>query len=210
MKEDYLWDKSGDDAGIERLENALAAFRYRETAPPELPQKVFTLEKPSRRAFFRFGWAAFAGSAMLVLIVSFVWLRLSGEKAPVAGIVNGTNALKRAEKTAGDSFVAPRETIAALKPAQETKSPEETKFSAAAPKVIKSRQRAAPVARRREKTAADNQRIAEPEQPLTEEEQYAYDQVMLALTITGSKLKIVKDKVNNIEQQNAVVESSGR
>jgi hypothetical protein len=35
---------------------------------------------------------------------------------------------------------------------------------------------------------------------LTEEEQYAYDQLMLALSITSSKLKIVKDKVGGTDE----------
>ncbi len=36
MKEDYLWDKTGENHEIERLENALKMFRYKETAPPSL------------------------------------------------------------------------------------------------------------------------------------------------------------------------------
>ena len=42
MKEDYLWDKTGSDPEIEKLENALKAFRYQETAPPELPAKNYS------------------------------------------------------------------------------------------------------------------------------------------------------------------------
>jgi hypothetical protein len=43
---------------------------------------------------------------------------------------------------------------------------------------------------------------------LTAEEKYAYDQLMLALSITGSKLKIVKDKIAGTEDQNAVREAA--
>jgi len=32
--------------------------------------------------------------------------------------------------------------------------------------------------------------------------------LMLALSITGSKLKIVKDKINGIEEQNAVLDTT--
>ena len=59
MNEEYLWDKTGEDAEIQQLENALAAFRYQETAPPALPSKILTFqpkivektvaEKPPRR-----------------------------------------------------------------------------------------------------------------------------------------------------------------
>ena len=34
---------------------------------------------------------------------------------------------------------------------------------------------------------------------LTKEETYAYNQLMLALSITGSKLKLVKDKIDRTE-----------
>jgi hypothetical protein len=39
---------------------------------------------------------------------------------------------------------------------------------------------------------------------LTAEEKAAYDKLMLALSITGSKLKIVKDKVQNSDEQTAI------
>ena len=41
MNEEYLWNKTGSDAEIEGLENALKAFSYKQTAPPELPAKGF-------------------------------------------------------------------------------------------------------------------------------------------------------------------------
>ena len=198
MKEDYLWDKSGDDAEIKGLENALAAFRYQETAPPALAQKVFTLEKPKKRGLFGFGFG-FAAFASVVLVLSVVWFQLSGSKTPVAETVSGTSVVNRAQKTAGDSFIAPRETVEPVKPA-------ETLPLSAQPQIVKVRQTIAPAARRRVKVAAPHKKAIEPAETLTAEEQYAYDQLMLALAITGSKLKIVKDKINNIEEQNAVVE----
>ncbi len=39
---------------------------------------------------------------------------------------------------------------------------------------------------------------------LTEEEKAAYEKLMLALSITSSKLKIVKDKVQNLDDQTAI------
>ncbi len=198
MKEDYLWDKTGDDAEIKKLENTLAAFRYQETAPPVLEQKVFTLEKSSPRRFFRFAFG-FAAFASVVAVLSLLWFQLSGSKTPVVETVSETNVVNRAQKTADDSFVAPRETVETIKAFDETKP-------FIAPKIVKIRQTIAPVVRRREKITARNKKFTEPVETLTKEEQYAYDQLMLALTITGSKLKIVQDKVNGIEEQNAVVE----
>lgn len=197
MKEDYLWDKIGDDAEIEQLENALAAFRYQETAPPALPQKVFTLEKPPRRNFFRlaFGFAAFAS---VLIVLSVVRFQFSDDKTPaIVETVSETNAVKRAEKTADESFIPPREIVDPVIPIEKNQS-------SVAPKIVKVRQQSATVARRRAKPEARIKKFIEPEEPLTKEEQYAYDQLMLALTITGSKLKIVQDKINGIEQETVV------
>lgn len=52
MKEDYLWDKTGvADPEIERLENALAVFRYQEAEPPALPAKIVPFERKTPRGF---------------------------------------------------------------------------------------------------------------------------------------------------------------
>jgi hypothetical protein len=53
---------------------------------------------------------------------------------------------------------------------------------------------------------AQNIETKKPE-ALTKEEKYAYDQLMLALSITSSKLKMVKDKVAGVEEKNAVREN---
>ena len=53
MNEDYLWNRIGQKiAEIEKLENALKAFRYQEIAPPELPAKIIPFETKNRRADF--------------------------------------------------------------------------------------------------------------------------------------------------------------
>src|SRR5215203_3432846 len=90
MKEDYLWDKTGEDLEIQGLENALKAFRYEESAPPPLPQKVFTLEKPKHGRFFgfRFAFAAFA-AAFVVMILSIFWLQTVNNTIPPADSVAG-------------------------------------------------------------------------------------------------------------------------
>ena len=40
MNNDYLWDKTGEDAEIESLENLLGGLRFQPTAPPALPAAV--------------------------------------------------------------------------------------------------------------------------------------------------------------------------
>ena len=198
MKEDYLWDKTGEDAEIQGLENALKAFRFQENAPPELPQKVFTIEKQTPRRFFRFGFA-FAAFAAVVVVLSVVWFQIAGSKIPVAEIVLKTDALKRAETIADASFIEIQEFPPAAKPENPTLPVK--------PDVVRIRRRSAPVVRS-PKTVWRKTKTKEPSETLTAEEKYAYNQLMLALSITGTQLKIVKDKVQGIEEQNAVVEKA--
>ena len=98
MKEDYLWDKSGENAEIQGLENALKAFRFEESAPPVLPQKVFVVEKEEPRRWFRFGFA-FAAFAAALMVVSIVWFQTGPGKTPVAEIATRDEAAETAEKT---------------------------------------------------------------------------------------------------------------
>lgn len=195
MKEDYLWDKTGEDAEIQALENALAAFRYAETAPPELPQKVFTVEKEKPRKFFQLGFA-FAALGAAALIFSVVWFQITDAKLPVIETI--------AEKTAPEpENKAPDEKI---NQAPDEAAPVKISETTAPRVTAKIRRNAAPVARA-QKAILRKVKVKEPVETLTAEEKYAYDQLMLALSITGSKLKIVKDKIDGIEEQNAVIET---
>jgi hypothetical protein len=59
-------------------------------------------------------------------------------------------------------------------------------------------------------TKAQNIKAVKPDVRLTKEEQYAYNQLMLALSFTSSKLKMVKDKVEGIEEEPTPVRKEGR
>ncbi len=190
MKEDYLWDKTGEDAEIQGLENALKAFRYTETAPPELPQKVFTVEKAKPRRFFQFGFA-FAAFATVAVIFFAVWFQIADNKLLVIGTGAETTVPKNDDKIADEKIINPPDESAPVKVVETT------------PQI---RRNAAPNVRPK-KAVLRNIKIKEPTETLTAEEQYAYNQLMLALSITGSKLKIVKDKIDGIEEQNAVIET---
>ena len=194
MKEDYLWDKTGEDAEIQGLENALKAFRFQEHAPPALPQKVLTIAPPKPRRFFRLRFA-FAAFAAVLAIISLVWLQ-SG-RIPADQSVAGGNAPKRAEKVANESFIPP--------PAAPAGSNPEATPPAVKPEVVRVARTSAPPVRRN-KAFVRNKRAKEPAETLTAEERYAYDQLMLALSITGSKLKLVKDAVDGIEDRSAVLD----
>jgi len=198
MKDDYLWDKTGEDAEIEALENALTAFRFQENAPPALPQTVLTVERRDWRKVFRFGFPAFAALASLAIVFSLVWFALTGGgKIPAAGIAAKTTELEKAEKSAQDTVIEQRDLLP--QPIQ------------SAPPLLKTRsvkviqKRVPPL--RPLKAFQRKPKLKEPAETLTAEERYAYNQLMLALSITGTQLKIVRDKVQGIEEQNAVVET---
>jgi hypothetical protein len=191
MKEDYLWDKTGEDAEIEQLENALMAFRYTETAPPELPAKVFEIKKEKPRRFFQFGFAF----ASVVVILFAVWFQVSSSKIAVVESVVENNEPKDADKI---DIKNP-----AIMPVKAVDIPK--RFNK--PNVVKIRQTVAPI-NRTNKTSARNNKVKAPTETLTAEEKYAYDQLMIALSVTSSSLQIVKDKVQGIEEKNAVLDAA--
>jgi cytoskeletal protein RodZ len=92
MKEDYLWDKTGADPDIEKLENALEVFRYKQTAPPELPAKVlpFRKEEPQLpRRIFSFAVAA-AACLVFGIIAIGIWQVLKNNAEAPANLAEST------------------------------------------------------------------------------------------------------------------------
>ena len=197
MKEDYLWDKTGEDAEIERLENALKAFRYTEIAPPELPQKVFAVEKNPRR-FFRFGFA-FAAFASFIIVFSVVWLQSNKREISVKESVAAINLPKNEVKVTDE----PNDKTPKISLFKITQN--QSRF--VKPNVIKPRRNIAPEIRPA-KTVLRTIKRKQPTETLTAEEKYAYDQLMLALSVTSSSLKIVKEKVEGIEDKTAVLDAA--
>ncbi len=80
MKNDYLWDGSGEpDPELQRIERSLARFRHR-GKPLEFPAAEFLQPKRSRFVVFSSGWTPrFAAATLLVvaLIASGLLLRFS-------------------------------------------------------------------------------------------------------------------------------------
>lgn len=213
MKQDYLWDKTGEDPEIEKLENALSAFRYRETAPPELPAKVIPFPNKAPRRFFRLSFA-FAACAALIIVSLGVWFQFSVSKVEVAKDSTETTAPQKVEKALdeirienGDSLTINHD-LAVINAGSLIRKHEVSKQSAGR-KTIKVKN-VVPVTASFNKnaTVAQKSEIRKPEVKLTKEEKYAYDQLMLALSITSSKLKIVKDKVEGVEEQSAAFSGS--
>jgi hypothetical protein len=202
MKEDYLWDKTGQDFEIERLENALKAFRYQETAPPALPAKIIPFEKKSWRGFFSLSFASAAFAALMIVCLG-VWLQFSGGKIEVAKDLPETKKIEIA-KDSTEAIVSQIEkkdsdAIPAEKPNELIVGKFEAPKRAVKQNVVKIR-KIVPAQIRQNNLIARNVAAKKPALILTKEEKYAYDQLMLALSITGSKLKLVSDKVSGSEE----------
>ena len=71
MKDDYLWDKSGEpDPQIQQLEEILGTLRY-QPKTLEIPPELLT---PRRRNYFPL--LAIAASVLLALIAASAWFRV--------------------------------------------------------------------------------------------------------------------------------------
>jgi hypothetical protein len=222
MKEDYLWDKTGRDPEIEKLENALQVFRCRPAATPFADVKAEVIPfKPivksefrrprtrlsARSSFLPATAAAAACLLALVTISALIWLRFSVQPANNGGDDLAENSAPP-PAAAAKVAIAPENSVAAndFKPA----SPEffdDSKPIAFKNKTFKIR---APAAKKLapNKSAAVAARNLKNSRPqtvrLTDEEKYAYSQLMLALSITGSSLKTVRDKIEGVEDKNVV------
>lgn len=196
MHEDYLWDKTGSDPEIEKLENALHAFRCKESAPPAIPAGKVVFEKEKPRRFFQFGFA-FAAFATVVIVSLGVWIQFSGT-GKIAGNAIDTIASQKgavipdsvpAEKPYDTDFaVINVSTPLKNKPLKQIYRKNIIKIGKTSPLL----------SRKKEMT----ERVILAKDPilsLTKEERYAYNQLMIALSITSSKLKLVEDKINGVE-----------
>jgi hypothetical protein len=190
MKEDYLWDKTGDDPEIERLEETLAVFRSRMDTPPLIVPDIAVNKKESASWFtgLRIAFAGMATAAAAVTIAAIlIWYPTS-----------------KGELQATQNPAAERETVF-VRPEVETpevpaaKANEPVQVFQPGSKMEQPRtpRRHTPITR---KTTVPAATMAKNETPvLTEEEKYAYNQLMLALSITNSKMKIVRDTMSGAD-----------
>ncbi|CAN5351713.1 hypothetical protein BH10ACI2_BH10ACI2_11840 [soil metagenome] len=184
MNEDYLWDKTCSDAEIEGLENMLSAFRYRETEAPGLPA-VNIVSVVEKAPWWRFSLGfAFAGAmAFVVMGAGLFWLipRYNAEVSTVRKEISG-----RAIETPVGNNVPTTERSFSSVPVSKTVS--------AQPRAVK---QVVHTAFRPQRTVAKEEKVEVKD--LTKEEKFAYNQLLLALSITSSKLKVVQDTIDNVK-----------
>lgn len=190
MNEEYLWNKTGSDPDIEHLEKALAVFRHRENATPP----VFAVTEDAKPApRWRFPLAFAFAACAAVVFGAVAWLQLSkindqtGDMVTYVAhpIVEEENAPAPQPETAPPAETQP------AKPASPTPRRVRQKVESTVAKTV-----------RRPKQIHRDNRAPQGIASLTKEERYAYDQLMLALSITSSKLKIVQDTINGTEPEN--------
>lgn len=209
---DYLWDKTGSNPEIEKLEKALQIFRYEEIAPPVIPAKILPfVKKKSARKSFPF-LRAIAACLALASISLGVWILVSNTNKEIAGDVL-------------QEFVVEPKVANPINRASENQTPAKPQVNdkPTLQKTLHIEQKSAPKSVLTSKLGAKNagrnrvsvQRSKDAEKiiRLTEEEKYAYEQLMLALSITSKKLKLVKEKIDGTENQAVVLKpknNSGR
>lgn len=201
MKEDYLWNKTGEDPEIQRLENALQVFRYRETAPPALPAKIIPFERKTPRKFFRLAFT-FAACAAFAIVSLGVWLQISSEEIEVAKDSTETTVPQVGKKVSGETADEKPDDLPDSLTVKKVEVPKQSTEQ----KVIKVR-KLVPAIVRQNKTIAQNVQVKKPTVKLTKDEKYAYDQLMLALSITSSKLKLVEEKIYGVEETKNILEN---
>ncbi|MCA1624294.1 MAG: hypothetical protein LC768_12880 [Acidobacteria bacterium] len=205
MKEDYLWDKTGKDSEIEKLENALQAFRFQGTAPPSLRAEVLPFRKEYSRKIFPIALAA-AACLVFGMFALGIWLRVSGDKTEVKGDMAETIKTSGEEAVSVESGIEKANVLTVGKHKNITIKNVPTSAQITKRKVVALGKTVPVISRRREMIAKNdtvikqNHKTVKQDDLLTKEEQHAYNQLMLALSITSSKLRLVKDKVEGMEE----------
>ena len=186
MNDEYLWQKTGDDAEIRRLEEMLAVFRYRETAPPAIAVPVGRSWIRPWRFPFAVTAAGFAG----LLLVAGVWLNFPGQSGSDVTFIYHPSTSQDPVPTE-IKVPAPPEQSEPPSPAGRTRREIE-------PTTVSVPRRAATRSRKTRTVV------------LTRQEREAYEQVLLALSISSSKINIVRDTINGVDQKDNAPEVNNR
>ena len=170
---EYLWNKTGFDPEIELIEAALRGHAYRPTAPPALPAKQLAFT-PRRRSFFRLS-LSFAAALLAIAALGSAWMVLRNEPATTQQASVKSNPEPRASTIRTDAPVPP----------------------------VTVPPRVSPLKRPRRHVTARKPQMSNNIRPqtlvLTKEEADAYRQLMTALSVTSTNLKIVKEKLDGTE-----------
>jgi hypothetical protein len=181
MKEDYLWDKTGTDPAIQKLENALSVFQFDESSL-QMPVSAH-VPAEGRRRYFRFLSFGFAAAAACLVVAVISWVLLGRAFNPDKGPIQE----QVLTQLGGTTLEGPPAVDRPDSPVSgEVKPPART----AGHNIKAPGKPVRPVA----VTARAKRRLPAAE-TFTREEIYAYNQLVLALSITSDKLNLVKEKI---------------
>ncbi len=177
---DYLWNHEGSDPEIEELERLLRPMRHKATVLPEIEH--MTGERRSWRKYL----PMVAVPAFAAMIVVAVWIQTGDTQiqtvsAPMLNVEQNDYTIPETEE--------PKAVIDRVD--QSTKQVHKQSRRIAGVRA----ETAKPVVKNR--VSRKHNPSSQPE--LTREEREAYQQLIRALSITSSKLKLVKDKVEGTE-----------
>ena len=187
MKEEYLWDKTGaEDEEIKSLEQTLAVFRHQPGEAPLLPIK-FQAAPATFGSWRNFSLRFAFAFAAVAIVAAGAWNVLRND-LPVQGV--------------DTVFVAapidPEQTFAEAE--AEENSPAETPVTVPQSAIKIRAVRESRTAVKTLNKAAKKLPARKPQGPvLTPEEQFAYNEVRRALSISSEKLRIVKDTIDGKE-----------
>ncbi len=189
---DYLWDKEGTDEEVEALEFQLSRFRLDTELrkPLPLPAEVESYIPFWRRPFLIFAAPAFAAVLIGMFVLGGLFSR--GQVKTDAVVVENTAPVEVEKRV--------QEPAVAEKPTQFEDKRRIARVQnriASKPAPVKIRFKKTPVILAKKSTPA--LKPVRNDEEITPEEQDAYDELMRALTITSSKLRLVKDKVDGSE-----------
>jgi hypothetical protein len=187
MKEDYLWDKTGEpDPEIQQLEQLLGTLRY-QSRPLEIPAGLV----PQRSRSFPTRFLAIAATIAIMLLGAGLWFGL--QPAPTGGIaeVGIKSGIAGSVPEAVVSVPKPTFTPPPVLPT----GPGEKRIRHLNPRALS---REAIASRQ---TTPHTLKLTPQER---EEAEAAREQLMLALRVASSKLNFAQKKVREINSENMV------
>jgi hypothetical protein len=197
MSNEYLYDKTGSDPAISGLEDLLAAYRIDPVAP-KMSRAATDETSVNRSGWFPLKYRLGFALAAIVLAVTMLSLVYLGS-SKIEYVANSPKAVPAVDLPIADEVSS----VAAVDQHPST----ETKLPAARLAVDR---HPAKIARRAAPRTFVARNTAPKTPKLTREERYAYDQLMVALWITGSKLRTVQDTINRVDDDIAVTANDKR
>jgi len=199
MKDDYLWDRSGQpDPEIKQLEDMLAELRY-QPCPLEIPERLQT-----GRNRFLYPRFAIAAAVAMVLLGLGLWLAIQRQQP--ADVTAGNPRQAKPKDVKAENPQEPNKEhseTAAANPIDEKKlSSLSASNNTPAPQVITNDRQ--PRRDRTANTRRPSKTLRTPRMSAEElaEAELAKERLMLALRLASSKLKFAQKKMQGIAPAN--------